>query len=64
VAAVAVPRDQWAGLLRGAGMPQEIANAFVAMYDGINGGLVTAEAGSERHRGAVTLSQAAQALAG
>lgn len=62
VNAVAVPREQWAGILRGAGLPQEIADAFVAMYDGINGGIVTAEAGSERRDGAVTLAQAARAL--
>lgn len=60
---VAVPRAQWAGILGAAGMRSEIAQAFVAMYDGINGGIVAAEAGSERQRGTITLEQAAQAMA-
>lgn len=59
---VAVPHAQWAGILGGAGFRPEIAQAFVAMYDGINAGIVAAEPGSERQRGATTLGQAVQAL--
>jgi NAD(P)H dehydrogenase (quinone) len=59
---VAVPREQWAGILRGAGMSDAVAQAFVAMYDGINGGVVVAEAASERRAGATALGAAARAL--
>jgi uncharacterized protein YbjT (DUF2867 family) len=64
VTPVPVPREQWAGILRGAGFRPEIADAFVAMYDGINAGTVAAEPGSERIRGATSLAAAAKALAG
>lgn len=62
VRAVAVPREQWAGILRGAGMSREVADAFVAMYDGINEGVVVADTASERQTGATTLAAAARAL--
>jgi uncharacterized protein YbjT (DUF2867 family) len=64
VTVVSVPREQWAGVLRGGGMSAEVADAFVAMYDGINAGVVVAEDGTERRRGITTLTAAARALAG
>lgn len=63
VTPVLVPREQRAGILRGAGFRPEIADAFVAMYDGINAGVVAAEPGSERSRGATSLAAAARVLA-
>lgn len=62
VAPVIVPREQRAGILRGSGFRPEIADAFVAMYDGINAGVVVPEPGSERIRGATSLEAAARAL--
>ena len=64
VAVASVQREQWAGILRGGGMSAEVADAFVAMYDGINAGIVVAESGTEHRRGAATLAAAARALAG
>ncbi len=61
---VAVPREQQAGILEGGGFRPEIAAAFVAMNVGINGGMVVAEAGSERLRGATALDAAARSLLG
>jgi uncharacterized protein YbjT (DUF2867 family) len=63
VKAVAVPQEQQAGILQSAGFRPEIAAAFVQMYEGINGGVAVAAAGSERRRGSTTLVGAARALA-
>ena len=61
---IAVPHDQWKGILQGAGFRGEIAAAFVAMYDGINAGVVAAQPGTERVRGGSSLADAARALVG
>jgi uncharacterized protein YbjT (DUF2867 family) len=64
VAAVGVPHAQWKGILQGAGFRAEIADEFVAMYDGINGGVVAAQPGTERIRGGASLPDAVRALVG
>ena len=64
VAPVIVPREQWAGLLAGAGFAPPVVAAFVAMYDGILGGVVAPEPGAERATGTTGLAAAAAALAG
>jgi uncharacterized protein YbjT (DUF2867 family) len=61
---VMVPHTQWKGILQGAGFRAEIADEFVAMYDGINHGVVAAQPGTERIRGGSSLADAARALAG
>lgn len=61
VQAVAVPREQWAPTLAGAGFPPEVVALFVGMYDGINNGHVAWE-GREARRGSVTLGEALRRL--
>lgn len=64
VAPVIVPREQWAGVLAGAGFAPPVVEAFVAMYDGILAGVVAPEPGAERATGQTGLAAAAAALAG
>lgn len=61
VQAVAVPREQWAPTLAGAGFRPELVTLFVGMYDGINSGHVAWESRDAR-RGAVTLGEALRRL--
>ena len=62
VAPVIAPHEQWAGILRGNGFSPEVAAAFVAMYDGINAGIVSPQSGIERRQGKSSLTQAARNL--
>ena len=62
VDAIAVPHDQWSGILAGNGFSPTVAALFVEMYDGINSGHVAPEAGREHVRGKSTLASAAQGL--
>jgi uncharacterized protein YbjT (DUF2867 family) len=62
VAPVIAPHEQWAGILRGNGFSPEVAAAFVAMYDGINAGIVSPQPGKERRQGKSSLAQAARSL--
>jgi len=64
VEAVAVPREQWAGILGAAGFAPALIEAFMQMYDGILSGHVTAEAGNERRRGTLPLERAVRDLLG
>ena len=64
VKALAVPREQWQGILAAGGMSPAVVAAFVAMYDGINSGVVEPEAGREAISGSTGLAEAARALAG
>ncbi len=61
---IAVPREQQTGILESGGFRPELAAAFVEMNAGINEGVVVAEAGSERLRGATSLDVAARSLLG
>lgn len=40
---VAVPSENWAGILQNAGMASSVIDLFVEMYDGINNGFITYE---------------------
>jgi uncharacterized protein YbjT (DUF2867 family) len=62
VAPVVAPHEQWAEILRGNGFSPEVAAAFVAMYDGINMGIVSPQSGMERRQGKSSLAQAARSL--
>jgi uncharacterized protein YbjT (DUF2867 family) len=64
VAPAVVPREQWTGILAASGFSPAVVEQFVAMYDGINSGVVAAEAGNENRRGTTTLKEAARALLG
>ena len=62
VAPVIAPHEEWAGILRGNGFSPEVAAAFVAMYDGINAGIVSPQSGMERRQGKSALAKAARNL--
>ncbi|MGF6261556.1 NAD(P)H dehydrogenase (quinone) [Paraburkholderia youngii] len=63
VIAQRVPRDQWGGVLRGAGLGERHAQLIVDLYDAHNAGRVDVEANvSERRFGATTLRQVLEAL--
>jgi uncharacterized protein YbjT (DUF2867 family) len=62
VAPVIAPHEQWAGILRGNGFSPEVAAAFVAMYDGINAGIVSPQSGMEQRQGKTSLTEAARSL--
>jgi uncharacterized protein YbjT (DUF2867 family) len=64
VAVAPVPAAQWPGILAGNGFSPAVVAAFVEMNHGINAGVVVAQDGSERRRGATTLAAAAKALLG
>ncbi|HET9045313.1 MAG TPA: NmrA family NAD(P)-binding protein [Casimicrobiaceae bacterium] len=64
VKAVAVPREQWAGILAGNGMSPAAVAAFVEMYDGINSGLVAPEPGAQLLAGRMDLASVARKLVG
>ncbi|NUX99155.1 NmrA family NAD(P)-binding protein [Paraburkholderia youngii] len=63
VIAQRVPRDQWGGVLRGAGLGERHAQLIVDLYDAHNAGRIDVEANvSERRFGATTLRQVLEAL--
>jgi len=62
IAPVVLPREQWAGILAGNGFSAAVVDAFVGMYDGINGGVVVAQGGADRRTGQTSLDAAAAAL--
>jgi uncharacterized protein YbjT (DUF2867 family) len=64
IAPIVLPHDQWLGILRGSSFSPEVAQQFVAMYDGLNSGVVAAEPGNEARQGRTTLTQAARSLLG
>lgn len=53
-----VPPDRRAAMLAAAGVPAEVATALLGMYDGIAGGRVAHEPGTELRRGTVSLTAA------
>jgi hypothetical protein len=62
VAPAIAPHERWTGILRGSGFSPEVAAAFVAMYDGINAGIVSPQSGMERRHGKSALAEAARNL--
>jgi uncharacterized protein YbjT (DUF2867 family) len=67
VAAMAVPRADWVGILTAQGLSPAAAQAIAAMYDGINAGVVGPEDGRgggtvEARRGVVALDTSLAAL--
>ncbi|WP_025600633.1 NmrA family NAD(P)-binding protein [Burkholderia sp. WSM2230] len=59
VTAHAVPREQWAAMLEGAGLGDGHARLIIDLYDAHNAGRIDVEAGvSERRSGPTTLVQA------
>lgn len=50
-----VPEAERAAVYARAGVPEEVARALLAMYDGLNDGRVTREAGREERRGTTSL---------
>ncbi|MEX3639364.1 NAD(P)H-binding protein [Paraburkholderia sp. BR14320] len=63
VIAQRVPRDEWRGVLRGAGLGDRHAQLIVDLYDAHNAGRIDVEANaSERRFGATTLRQVLEAL--
>ena len=57
VQAVQPPRDQWVGILTGAGLGEAYAHAIAEMYDGINSGHVRFEGRTPLTYGKITLAQ-------
>lgn len=57
-----VPPDQRAAMLQAAGVPAEVANALLGMYDGIANGRVAHQAGTELRRGTVQLTAAVERI--
>ena len=53
-----VPREARAATLAEAGVPREVADALLGMYDGIASGRVEHEEGTEQRRGSVALADA------
>jgi len=64
VSALAVPREQWSGILAAAGFSPRLIEAFVAMYDGILSGHVAAEPGNEHRRGRTPIEDSVRGLLG
>ncbi len=58
VVPVFVPPEQRAAMLEGAGVPMEVAEALLGMYEGIASGQVAHEPGRELRRGSVPLDAA------
>ncbi len=58
VAPAFVPPDQRAAILAEAGVPPEVGNALLGMYEGIASGRVAREDGTERRRGTTSLPAA------
>ncbi|WOD16050.1 NmrA family NAD(P)-binding protein [Paraburkholderia kirstenboschensis] len=59
----AVPREQWAAMLEGAGLGEQHARLIVDLYDAHNAGRIDVQAGvSERRFGPTTLAQALAAI--
>jgi hypothetical protein len=55
----AVPREQWAAMLEGAGLSEQHARLIADLYDAHNAGRIDVQAGvSERRFGPTTLAQA------
>ena len=53
-----VPPEARAAVLAQGGVPRELADALLGMYDGIASGRVEFEQGTEQHRGSVALADA------
>jgi uncharacterized protein YbjT (DUF2867 family) len=58
VATAFVPPEARAAVLAEAGVPREVADALLGMYDGIASGRLETEAGTEQRRGSVALADA------
>ena len=58
VATAFVPPEARAAVLAEAGVPREVADALLGMYDGIASGRLDTEAGTEQRRGSVALADA------
>ncbi len=58
VAPVLVPPEHRAALLAEAGVPREVADALLGMYEGIANGLVMRQSDSEHRRGTTSLTTA------
>jgi hypothetical protein len=59
----AVPREQWAAMLEGAGLGEQHARLIVDLYDAHNAGRIDVQSGvSERRFGPTTLTQALAAI--
>jgi uncharacterized protein YbjT (DUF2867 family) len=58
VATAFVPPEARGAVLAEAGVPRELADALLGMYDGIASGKVETEAGTEQRRGSVALADA------
>jgi len=63
VALAFVPRNERAAALADAGVPTEVADALLGMYDGLDSGRISREEGVEQRRGSVTLSAAIRRVA-
>ena len=57
VAPVQPPRDQWHGILTGAGLPEPYAALIAEMYDGINSGHVAFTGQGRQEKGGVGLQE-------
>jgi uncharacterized protein YbjT (DUF2867 family) len=62
VATAFVPPQGRAAILAGAGVPAEVADALLGMYEGLASGRVAREDGTERRRGTVSLATAIQRI--
>ncbi len=57
-----VPNEQRAALLAAEGVPGEVANALLGMYEGIENGLFRRQDGTEHRRGTVSLAAATKRI--
>lgn len=57
-----VPKEERAALLAEAGVPDEVANALLGMYEGIAVGLFRPENGNEYRRGTISLAAATKRI--
>jgi hypothetical protein len=62
VAPVLVPAAQRAALLARDGVPTEVANALLGMYEGIANGRFMRQGSSEHRRGTVSLEAAVERM--
>ena len=62
VRSMLVPPEQRAALLAQEGVPAEVANALLGMYEGIASGLFARESNSEHRRGTISLTTAIERM--